>query len=42
MTTEPERDRHAVFDSYKDPELEHSLYNNENEKVENLPYKTHH
>lgn len=27
MTTEPERDRHASFKDYKDPELEHSLYN---------------
>lgn len=42
MTTEPERERHAFFDSYKDPELEHSLYNNENEGVEDLPYKLEH
>ena len=33
MTTEPERDRHASFQSFKDSELEHSLYNNENDKV---------
>jgi hypothetical protein len=42
MTTEPERERHASFESYKDPELEHSLYNGENEKVKELPYKIHH
>jgi hypothetical protein len=42
MTTEPERERHAAFDSYKDPELEHALYNDENQKVKNLPYKIHH
>jgi hypothetical protein len=42
MTTEPERERHASFADFKDPELEHSLYNDENSKVKDLPYKIHH
>lgn len=39
MTTEPERDRHAFFLGHDDPELEHSLYNDENKKVKYLPYE---
>lgn len=39
---EYERGRHALFDSCKDPHLEHSLYLGENEKVANLPYQVGH
>lgn len=39
MTTEPERERHVFFEGWNDPELEHGLYNNENEGVKFLPYK---
>jgi len=38
VAQEHERHRHCVFDSYKDPALEHSLSNDENKNVENLPY----
>jgi hypothetical protein len=41
QTTEPERERHAFFLGWDDPELEHSLYNDENKHVEYLPYKYH-
>lgn len=41
VAQEHERHRHAIFDSYKDPALEHSLYRDENEHVENLPYDFH-
>ena len=39
---EGERERHVFFDGYKDPELEHGLYNEENEGVKNLPYQRFH
>lgn len=41
---EGERERHVFFEGYDDPELEHGLYNGENDKVKNLPYKkqSHH
>ena len=39
MTTEPERDRHALFLGHDDPELEHALYNDENKEVKYLKYK---
>ena len=42
MTTEPERERHASFEGYDDPHLEHALYNNENENVKDMPYKKDH
>lgn len=42
QTTEWERERHAFFRGYNDPELEHALYNGENEKVANMPYKVEH
>jgi len=38
VAQEYERHRHAFFDSYKDPHLEHSLFRKENENVEYLPY----
>ena len=41
QTTEPERERHSFFLGWDDPELEHSLYNDENKNVEYLPYKFH-
>lgn len=36
---EAERERHVFFLGYDDPDLEHGLYNDENSKVSNLPYK---
>jgi len=36
---ECERERHVFFEGWNDPELEHGLYNGENENVKNLPYK---
>ena len=42
QNTEAERERHAFFLGYDDPELEHSLYNGENDHVKNMPYKVHH
>jgi len=41
VAQEWERHRHCVFDSYKDPSLEHSLYRDENENVPSLPYNYH-
>ena len=37
--TEAERERHAFFTGYDDPELEHSLFNGENDGVQGMPYK---
>lgn len=42
QTTEPERERHSFFLGWEDPELEHSLYNDENKDVKYLPYKYGH
>ena len=39
---EAERERHAFFLGHDDPHLEHSLYNNENKDVKNLPYESGH
>ena len=38
-TTEPERARHAFFLGADDSHLEHSLFNDENKDVKELPYK---
>jgi len=43
VAQEYERERHSMFDSWKDPALEHSVRAGENDGVEYLPYeKPHH
>ena len=42
QSTEFERERHAFFQGHDDPELEHALFNGENDHVENMPYKVEH
>jgi hypothetical protein len=42
VAQEYERERHALFDSWKDPHLEHAIRAGENDGVEYLPYELNH